>query len=110
MNELRAAVAAKWREIAPSIGDAFRKLGLSSAYGVLIAATFLPLAQLYSADRNVLLIWLASTLGTIGTGLLTNFVQKVFDKGLSPAELEKLARADPDIQRVVDAIVAATGS
>src|SRR5207253_502818 len=50
------------------------------------------------------------TLGTIGTGLLTNFVQKVFDKGLSPAELEKLARADPDIQRVVDAIVAATGS
>lgn len=110
LASLKATVAEKWREFARDTIEAGKNLGVSSAYGLLIAGAFLPLAQAYASDSITATVALATIASNVGVNLLSNFVQRTFDKQLSPAQVEQLARDDPSIQQVLDALISNTDS
>lgn len=110
LAKLKAAIADKWKEFAADPDEAIKKLGLASAYGLLISASFMPLAHAYAMDPTSTTLALTSIVSGVGINLLSNFIQKVFDKKLSPPELEKAAREDPEIQQVLDALITQTES
>ena len=91
MLNLKESIAKKWEEFASNPAEAMKRLSLKSAYGLLLAATVLPLAQAYANESNTTLLVLGGLLGNLGADLLSNFVQKVLDKRLSASEIEALA-------------------
>jgi len=110
MYKLKEAIAQRWREFASDPMQAIATLGLKSSYGLLVAATVLPIMQAYSAERNNVLLVLGAMAGSLGTNLLSNLVQKVFDKSLTLGELETLATDDQSVREALDLLISETES
>ncbi|MHA2171303.1 MAG: hypothetical protein ACXADH_02660 [Candidatus Kariarchaeaceae archaeon] len=108
--KLKSSIEEKWKEFATDLDETITKLGLTTAYGLLVSASFLPLIDSYSTDPISTTLALRGILSNVGINLLSNFIQRVFEKKLSPAQLEELAKEDPEVQQVLDALIAQTES
>ncbi len=110
LEQLKTVITQKWHEFARNLAEATKRVGVSSAYGLLIAATFLPLLQAYTTNSTPAIIALTTIVSGVGSNLLAGFIQKVLDQRLTPAELENLAKQDPEIREVLDIILSKTDS
>jgi hypothetical protein len=110
LGKLQSAVTQKWREFSRNIVESTRRAGVTSAYGLLVAATFMPLLQAYATDPTPITIVLITIASDAGANLLSRFFQKVLNSNLTPAELEDLAKQDPEIQKFFDIIFIKTES
>jgi hypothetical protein len=110
MDQIKKAIAQRWREFALDQKRALARLGLKSSYGLLVAATVLPIMQAYSAEKSVVLLALGAMVGDLGANLLSNLVQEVFDKSLTPSQLESLAAKDQAIRESLDLLISQTES
>lgn len=108
--DLKDAITKKWREFASDPFEAIKRLGLKTSYGLLVASTVLPIAQAYAQNQSDTLLALGAVVGGIGVNLLSNFVQKVLDKSLSPSDVEELAKSDPALQEVLDILISQTSA
>ena len=84
LGNLQSAVMQKWREFARNMIESTRHTGVTSAYGLLVAATFIPLLQAYATDPTPITIALITIASDAGANLLSRFFQKVLNSNLTP--------------------------
>ncbi len=107
---LKASVRDNWRDFAQDRLQAARRLGVSSAYALIMAGAFLPLLQTYSSDQISTTVAFAMIASNVGANLVAEFIGKVFQPNLTLQQVEQAARSDPSVQAVMDHLIAATES
>jgi formylglycine-generating enzyme required for sulfatase activity len=94
----RSHVAAQWREIARDLPETMRRLGVSTAYGLLTASAWLPLLAAYTSDPGPAVAALAAITSGVGTNLLSNLVQGAYDKARAPQQAEQEVAEQPGLR------------
>lgn len=94
----KTRVADWWRETAPNLADTAQRLGLNTAYGTLTASAWLPLLAAYADNPGPAVAALAGVLSGVGTNLLSNLVQGVYDRATAPQQAECEVAERPDLR------------
>ena len=89
LAEWRERVAAWWREHASNWQAEMGRLGVSTAYGLLTASAFLPVWEAVSpADPRPAIDALSLITASVGTNLVANVVQGVYDRRKAAVQME----------------------
>jgi formylglycine-generating enzyme required for sulfatase activity len=94
----KSRVVAQWQEIARDLPGTMRRLGVSTAYGLLTASAWLPLLAAYADDPGQAVAALAAITGGVGTNLLSNLVQGTYDKATAPRQAEREVAEQPEVR------------
>ena len=105
LNDWRSQVAARWREWAGDTQAAMARLGVKSAYGLLVASTWLPLLAAYTQDVGPAIAALTGLTAGVGTNLIANIVQRKYDQQTAAKDIEALAERDPQARDELDALI-----
>jgi len=73
-------------------------VGVRTAYGLLTASAWLPLLAAYADDPGPAVAALAGVLSGVGTNLLSNLVQGVYDRSTVPRRAEQEVAERPDLR------------
>jgi formylglycine-generating enzyme required for sulfatase activity len=124
VNRWRTDVKEWWNNRTHNWKEEAQKLGVNSAYGILVAGAFLPLLPLlYQLGPEATIAALTGITSSVGGNLLSNVVQSARDKvtketNIPPQELvnerivqELVSQArDAEIREVLDQVVKASQS
>ena len=94
----RSRIAAWWRETAQDPEGTMRRLGVRTAYGLLTAGAWLPLLTAYAEDPGPAVAALVGVLSGVGTNLLSNLVQGVYEEATVPQQVEREIAERPDLR------------
>ena len=94
----RSRVAAWWQEAAGDLPGIMGRLGVRTAYGLLAASAWLPLLAAYGQDPGQAVTALVGVLGGVGTNLLSNLVQGVYDRSAAPRQAEQEIAEEPGLR------------
>ncbi len=105
----RSRVAGWWQETAGDLPATMGRLGVRTAYGLLTASAWLPLLAAYGDQPGPAVAALVSVLGGVGTNLLSNLVQGVYDKGAAPQQAEREITEQPGLRAEYQQMLAGLG-
>jgi formylglycine-generating enzyme required for sulfatase activity len=106
----RSRVAAWWRETAPDWKSATERLGVETAYGLLTASAWLPLLAAYGDDPGATVTALVGIVSGVGNNLVSNLVQGVYDRTITPRQVEQEIAEQPELRAEYERVLAAVGA
>jgi formylglycine-generating enzyme required for sulfatase activity len=102
----KSNMAAWWRETAGDLPGTMRRLGVSTAYGLLAAGAWLPLLEAYARAPGTAVTALVGIAGGVGSNLVANLVQGTYDKATAPQQVEREVAERPAVRAEYQQILA----